>query len=1058
MSDTSHEALAARLEAMRAEFDACTSYAPFYWIEQYKQLAADAIAALSTPVNGDCVVGHATGAEELIASLKASTTPPPEVAKCSQCGSTSAMGCNSIGCFALEGQDRPPNDTLQQRVQPWLMACFGPAIAADKTERNHRFLEEALELVQACGCTQSEAHQLVDYVFGRPVGERGQEVGGVMITLAALCLAQGLDMHAEGETELARIWTMVEKIRAKQAAKPKHSPLPVAWDAAQIKQPGWHHVQQAFIDGAREARCNPEASDAVFYRAADGYTKRVFEDVDPVSEAALRTESWAPPEGREERMVVVSRNAKGIPTVWCDPEIVDLVTALNAGGLKTDWSCSGHGYRPGVIGLVDGRQIVIAKDMDEMHKINTLFPLDINGQPVPPVPAGGEVVRIPAPWLSKLSWAAHIFGSTSPPHFARASYARALHDLRSAHHDLSNWSFCAHPPQAQSTPPTQPAPEPPDASDFSRWVVKAYRDAYAPGSTFTIANMHVAYVAGENRNELRHASRAAQPEPKAQAGGDMRITEQQALLFEQAIELLHDYSIQQFERGNDSIAKGAECSAHMLEGLRVALAGKAVAHQPAQTVPVGRESQLESEARGKYEVHQGATVYVSWRDLPEHVREFWRTNKRAIPEAKAQPAGAGLIAAEFEEWRSIADDLLSMPLNSFKNTFEVRRVANALQNAYLFASTVTKTAGTPPEQSERWAIERKQFNRAQFDAPAFFAAVQRAMDVRGVEAKQLAVETGISETTLSRMRSGDRVCDAASLAALCGWAGINPANYCPPLHTQLLTAQADGQDAAARGAIYTAKWLSSCRIGRERLKAVVEGECDGLALTDKQADAILEYISGWEDSYSQNDVDAAIQGPATTPQPSPGTPDQVTVSRVEYVDEAMRLATRAATVQSAYSAAIGKLVVTDVDGLQRQAEAAFMDLRAHLASMPATAVGELPNPGSPTASAMMDSVLAEYNYPSNPKNAARAGYVAAQRLLSAPAPSEQAETSEGSSDVDLWSRYVAGMVVSYLGGTVDDMRISPIAGIIKRRLHHLGPQGAKQVTPAAAPGDEQAKP
>lgn len=118
------------------------------------------------------------------------------------------------------------NDSLQRRVQPWLMECFGPTIAADRKERNHRFLEEAVELVQACGCTASEAHQLVDYVYGRPVGEPDQEVGGVMITLAALCLANGLDMHDAGERELARIWTMVEKIRAKQAAKPKHSPLP----------------------------------------------------------------------------------------------------------------------------------------------------------------------------------------------------------------------------------------------------------------------------------------------------------------------------------------------------------------------------------------------------------------------------------------------------------------------------------------------------------------------------------------------------------------------------------------------------------------------------------------------------------------------------------------------------------------------------------------------------------------------------------------------------------------------------------------------------------------
>ena len=118
--------------------------------------------------------------------------------------------------------------SFQARVQPWMMACFGAEISADGAERNHRFLEESLELVQACGCTASEAHQLVDYVYGRPVGERAQEVGGVMVTLAALCLAQGLDMHAAGETELSRIWTKVEAIRAKQAAKPKHSPLPIA--------------------------------------------------------------------------------------------------------------------------------------------------------------------------------------------------------------------------------------------------------------------------------------------------------------------------------------------------------------------------------------------------------------------------------------------------------------------------------------------------------------------------------------------------------------------------------------------------------------------------------------------------------------------------------------------------------------------------------------------------------------------------------------------------------------------------------------------------------------
>lgn len=126
--------------------------------------------------------------------------------------------------------------SFQARVQLWMMECFGPEIAADITERNHRFLEEALEVVQSLGCTASEAHQLVDYVFGRPAGEPHQEIGGARVTLAALCLAAKIDMHEAGETELARVWTMVEKIRAKQAAKPKHSPLPDRDPAARLRE------------------------------------------------------------------------------------------------------------------------------------------------------------------------------------------------------------------------------------------------------------------------------------------------------------------------------------------------------------------------------------------------------------------------------------------------------------------------------------------------------------------------------------------------------------------------------------------------------------------------------------------------------------------------------------------------------------------------------------------------------------------------------------------------------------------------------------------------------
>lgn len=116
--------------------------------------------------------------------------------------------------------------TFQQQVHSWAVECFGGEIAFDKIQRNHRFLEEALELVQALDCTRSEAHQLVDYVFSRPAGDVVQEVGGVMTTLATLCTANDRDMENCGDIELRRCWMNIERIRAKQAAKPKHSPLP----------------------------------------------------------------------------------------------------------------------------------------------------------------------------------------------------------------------------------------------------------------------------------------------------------------------------------------------------------------------------------------------------------------------------------------------------------------------------------------------------------------------------------------------------------------------------------------------------------------------------------------------------------------------------------------------------------------------------------------------------------------------------------------------------------------------------------------------------------------
>lgn len=138
---------------------------------------------------------------------------------------------------------------FQRRVAPWMQATFGEVISNDRSERNHRFLEEALELVQACGCTRHEAYMLVDYVFDRPSGEIGQEIGGVCVTLAALCLAQRRDMHVEGDRELRRIWGKVEALRDKQASRPKSSPLAAAMPVPSVIVPFASALETMRYDG-----------------------------------------------------------------------------------------------------------------------------------------------------------------------------------------------------------------------------------------------------------------------------------------------------------------------------------------------------------------------------------------------------------------------------------------------------------------------------------------------------------------------------------------------------------------------------------------------------------------------------------------------------------------------------------------------------------------------------------------------------------------------------------------------------------------------------------------
>lgn len=127
------------------------------------------------------------------------------------------------------------SNTFQLLVGIWMNKCFGPDIAMDRRERTDRVIEELFEMVQATGYDRSRILALLDYVYGRPAGELSQEVGGVMVTLAAFCYAHEVSMAECGAEELARIDSpeVMEKIRAKQALKNKihfGHPLPIVSD------------------------------------------------------------------------------------------------------------------------------------------------------------------------------------------------------------------------------------------------------------------------------------------------------------------------------------------------------------------------------------------------------------------------------------------------------------------------------------------------------------------------------------------------------------------------------------------------------------------------------------------------------------------------------------------------------------------------------------------------------------------------------------------------------------------------------------------------------------
>jgi len=98
-----------------------------------------------------------------------------------------------------------PRDARQAMIIDWARMAFGEAEAMGIPQRGLRLLEEAIEAFQACGGDETIAHKLVAYVFARPPGEIGQELGGVAVTVLALAAAAGLSADEEECREIHRV-------------------------------------------------------------------------------------------------------------------------------------------------------------------------------------------------------------------------------------------------------------------------------------------------------------------------------------------------------------------------------------------------------------------------------------------------------------------------------------------------------------------------------------------------------------------------------------------------------------------------------------------------------------------------------------------------------------------------------------------------------------------------------------------------------------------------------------------------------------------------------------
>jgi len=105
---------------------------------------------------------------------------------------------------------------IQKRMRRWVESRLGKA-AMLPHERGLRHLEEANELAQALGVSETEAVAVTSHVYRKPPGDPVQELGGAGVTLLACADGAGYILSQCTEKELIRIEGLpYEKFRNRQ--------------------------------------------------------------------------------------------------------------------------------------------------------------------------------------------------------------------------------------------------------------------------------------------------------------------------------------------------------------------------------------------------------------------------------------------------------------------------------------------------------------------------------------------------------------------------------------------------------------------------------------------------------------------------------------------------------------------------------------------------------------------------------------------------------------------------------------------------------------------------